>query len=169
MNQIQNHYFQPMQITKDLKIVTSYFEGLLLPANQFKEISLEINKLSLQVSKIVSDAENQEVYPQYIIDCVLLTLEHHGEEVDLLDQLVTIWSQAREQKQIKTKPIDEFFEDVEYISLWQLFVITAKEQKFTENYVRKMCKIIRRYSNMPTMWLYLHQISGDEIKTAYTF
>ena len=101
------------------------------------------------------------------MECLSITLDQTQNETQQLDALVIKWSQHKER--IFNKPIDEFFREVEYVTLWKLLTLVGRDAQWSEINVRQMCKIIRRYSNMPQLWLYLHKISGDDITTAYTF
>lgn len=145
-----------------------FLAGLNLSSLEIGKISTEIKQLALQVSKFESGVQDNQVYWQLLGASAQLVVNSARED-EVLEQLVPIWSQQRGVIISKDKPIDEFYREVEYYTLWCLLVQSATQQSFTPLIIAKMRAIIRRYSNMPALWYYLCQISGAELKTGYTF
>jgi hypothetical protein len=139
----------------------------LLPL-EIGKISAEVKQLALQVSKFESGLQDNQAYWQLLGSSAQLVVNSARED-EVLEQLVPIWSQQRGVIFSKEKPIDEFYREVEYYTLWCLLIQSATQQSFTPSIIAKMRAIIRRYSNMPALWYYLCQISGAELKTGYTF
>ncbi len=167
MSDLTKNFLADEQIQHDLNQIRLYCQSLKPDADQLVDVINEITKLSVQVNEIKSGVVEQESYQLFLAECTTIIFDTTLNESQQLDVLVLKWSQHN--KRIFDKPIDEFFREVEYVALWRLLTLVGINCQWSEIDVRQMCKIIRRYSNMPKLWLYLHKISGDEISTAYTF
>lgn len=148
--------------------VLDFIVNLKLSSPEIDKISVEVNQLFSQVSEFKSGLAENQAYWALLGDGAQFILNSERED-DVLEQLIPIWSQQRGIAFSKDKPIDEFYREVEYYTLWCLIIQSATQQSFTSLLIRKMRAIIRRYSNMPALWYFLCQISGEELKTAYTF
>lgn len=153
---------------RKLAKVLNFIASLKLTALEVEKISVEVNQLFSQIGEFESGLSLNQAYWDLLGVCAQLILNSERED-DVLEQLVPIWSQQRGSTFSKDKPIDEFYSEVEYYTLWYLLVQSAVQQSFTPLSIRKMRAIIRRYSNMPALWYFLCQISGEELKTGYTF
>lgn len=148
--------------------VLNFIANLKLSIVEIDKISREINQLSAQIHEFKSGFAIDQAYWDLLGDGAQLILNSERED-DVLEQLIPIWSQHRGIAFSKAKPIDDFYREVEYYTLWCLIVQSSTQQSFTPLLIRKMRAIIRRYSNMPALWYFLCQISGEELKTGYTF
>lgn len=151
-----------------LEQILKFIANLKLLPLEIDKISTEIKQLSLEVNDFKSGLANDQAYWQLLDFGVQLILNSSSED-DILKELVPIWSQQRGVVFDKDKLIDEFYRELEYYTLWSLLMQSATQQSFTPLVVSKMRAIIRRYSNMPALWYFLCQISGEELKTGYTF
>ncbi len=156
------------ETSPQIMLVLDFIASLNLPSLEIGKISTEIKQLALQVSKFESGLQDNQAYWQ-LLGASAQLIVNSAREDEVLEQLVPIWSQQRGFIFSKEKAIDEFYREVEYYTLCCLLVQSATLQSFTPSMIAKMRAIIRRYSNMPALWYYLCQISGDELKTGYTF
>ena len=156
------------EASPQIALVLDFIAALNLLPLENSKISAEVKHLATQVSKFNSGVQDNQAYWQLLGSSAQLIVNSARED-EVLEQLVPIWSQQRGIIFSKDKPIDEFYREVEYYTLWHLVVQSAIEQSFTPSIIAKMRAIIRRYSNMPALWYYLCQISGAEFKTGYTF
>lgn len=158
------------QFTKAaLDAVIIYFKQNKLIEHKPEILIDEANKLWNQITQINSgDEKSDESYRKFLWTNVIAT-NSDLEDAVVLEQLVPLWSASRGVKFAADKPIDEFYMEFELSWLWFLLASCASENSFDHTRVAKMRAIIRRYSNLPQIWLYLCQLDGDAIKTAYTF
>ena len=158
------------QFTKAaLDAVILYFKQNKLIEHKPEILIDEANKLWNQITQINSDDEKlNESYREFLWTNVITT-NSDLEDAVVLEQLVPLWSASRGVKFAADKPIDEFYMEFELSWLWFLLASCASENSFDHIRVAKMRAIIRRYSNLPQIWLYLCQLDGDAIEAAYTF
>ena len=96
-------------------------------------------------------------------------LSAFNHEAELLELLIPYWYRERGVTLAPEKLVDEFYFEFEMVTLWVLVAQCMQTQSFLAPALLKMRAIIRRYSNMPSLWLYLWDISDDELKSGYTF
>ena len=156
------------ETSPQIVLVLDFIASLNLPSLEIGKISTEIKQLALQVSKFESGLQDNQAYWQLLGSSAQLIINSTRED-EVLEQLVPIWSQQRDHAFSREKAIDEFYREVEYYTLCCLLIQSATQQLFKPLIITKMRAILRRYSNMPALWYYLCQISGDELKTGYTF
>ncbi len=154
--------------SNDLELALNFVANLQISEPERNKIKAEISLLFWEVSKFNSGLGETQKY-KLLLDAATQLIINSECEDDILDKLVPIWSQQRGSAFSKDKPVDEFYRETEYYTLWYLLVQGATDQAFNSYSVSKMRAIIRRYSNMPALWYFLCQISGEELKTAYTF
>ena len=168
-----------MQLTQ-IDFIARYFaqENVLLVQNYFSQVALiDINKdlLQAEISKLFQQVSNfndeklantdylaifAEILPEVLME---------NEEEAILQKIVPYWQKLRGNAISAEKPIDEFYYELELLVLWVLLFDTAYDKEQNIWRIQKMRNIIRRYSNMPQMWLLLYQHSGEEVSTLYTF
>jgi hypothetical protein len=132
------------------------------------DINREVERLYQQIVDFSSGLADNHEYYQFLMNNTD-EAEKFDEEADFLEWLIPVWSNERGRSFSQEKPIDEFYKELEFLILWKLLVDCVDANEFVRSRVTKMRAIIRRYSNMPALWLYLCKISGEEIKSAYTF
>lgn len=163
-------YYNLQQFTKAaLDAVILYFKQNKLIEHKPEILIDEANKLWNQITQIDSGNEKSNgSYREFLWTNVIAT-NPDLEDAVVLEQLVPLWSASRGVEFATDKPIDEFYMEFELSWLWFLLASCASEDNFDHVRVAKMRAIIRRYSNLPQIWLYLCQLDGNAIKTAYTF
>ena len=138
------------------------FDGISESENQL--IQQEITQLEVQVKKLISPQNYQK-----FIQNLLNTLDINVEEEELLELVVPIWVEQRNQIIPINTQIDDFYKQLELAILLSLITEFNLNQNIAHYKIKKMREIIRRYSNMPQLWLYLCKISGDTPIDAFTF
>ena len=131
-------------------------------------ISQEISELQQQVLQFNDSLATPTEYLNLLYG-LSLSLFVINEEAELLELLIPYWEAKRGVKLGRDKPIDEFYAEFELLTLWRLIAKSIQSQEFLAEDLLKMRSIIRRYSNMPSFWLYLWDISGEEVKVGFTF
>lgn len=152
-----------------LEAVKSYFQQKELVEHKPEILINEATELWQEVNLIQSgEGSLNQTYRDFLWSYAI-NLDPKLNDAEVLELLVPLWSAARGNKFAANKPIDKFYTELELSWLWFLMVSCAGENEFDQIRVAKMRAIIRRYSNLPQIWLYLCQLDGDAIKTAYTF
>lgn len=162
--------FNLQKFTKTaLDAVIIYFKQNNLSEDESKMLVDEAEQLWNQIMQIYDgDEKLNESYRNFLWTSVIAT-NPDLDDAEVLEQLVPLWSSSRGVQFAVDKPIDEFYMDFELSWLWFLLASCVSENNFDQIRVAKMRAIIRRYSNLPQLWLYLCQLDGDVIETAYTF
>lgn len=151
---------------KQLKVIPSEIVSVLLtyviPAN-YEALTAELTNFTSRVETISSEEKYYELlYSQ-------IELEFDMEEAELLDKLVPLWVQTRGVVFDKERQIDEFYMDFEMLALAYLLDKCVQCADFDAARVEKIIKILKRYDMMVTLWLILCELSGEKVKTGYTF
>ena len=107
-------------------------------------------------------------YPQ-LLYALALELDQLTDEAVILDRVVTEWSLQRGQLFSADKNIDEFYTEFELFMLCYQLINSVNDQEFSKLRLISLRRIIKRYGKLSELWQYLCQISGEEIKTSYTF
>jgi hypothetical protein len=154
--------------TNNLAIVNQYIATLDFQPTALIEVQTEMRQLFDQVASCASDSQADNTYLHLLASAFAATHEL-SEEDARLEVVIPLWAQARGKQIPATKPVDEFYRELEYYSLWQLIYQMSVNHGLTKDTAHRMRAIIRRYSNMPTWWLYLCQYCGDELASGYTF
>ena len=160
---------QDVLTAENLLICQKYFTKVKLTEIECTTISNELARLFNQVYVFAGGlSEQPQTYFTFLYQQTSLAVRF-SEEAELLEWVIPAWSTARGKHFAADKPVDEFYRELELLLLWQLICLACREQEFSNPLVTKMRVIIRRYSNMPALWQYLCNLSGEEIKSAYTF
>lgn len=144
----------------------STLKNLTITDNKLTDqISSEIDRLNLMFTHLCS--ANSTTYIDFLLQ---LSTEQNVllDEAELLETVIPIWASSRGNKIPQDKSVDDFYAEFELVTLCMLLNKFANGDKSSE-LIMKLRSIIRRYSNMPTMWRYLCQISGDNLTDSYTF
>ena len=143
------------------------FFPTVTPSNQLS-IPQELRRLHQQVSDFTSANTDNSDYLNYLHSLVQLT-DNYSEEADILDCVVDSWQAERGKLFSTSKLIDELYTEFELVKLWVLIVNSVNNSDLSSGAIQQMRGVIRRYSNLPSFWLYLCQLSGDAVKTGYNF
>lgn len=147
-------------------------QGYFAKSNPDSRISslliTEVSGLYKQVSVFDDELVGKEAY-QNLLYTLVRQLEPITEEAQLLEVLIPNWQFLRGNQISRDKAVDEFYFEFEMITLWVLLTDSITGGKFQPQVVSKMRAIIRRYSNLPNLWQFLCNYSGEEVKVGYTF
>lgn len=164
MDTMNNHQIK-LDVVNELTDMQKYFSSNLS--------NLEFNKINHELENVRNEINSRIInfngeYREFIIDCVdqVLEIDH---EADLLEIIVPLWANAHGNIVPREKGIDEFYYDLEQVILWQMLLNLIASTTVSTHILSKLRTIVRRYSTMPQLWIYLCNTSGDELKTAYTF
>lgn len=164
MDNMNNHQIK-LDLVNESTDMQKYFSNNLS--------NLEFNKIKNELENVRNEINSRIInfngeYREFVIDCVdqVLEIDH---EADLLEIIVPLWANARGGIVPVEKSIDEFYYDVEQVILWQMLLDVISSNIISTHTLSKLRTIVRRYSTMPQLWIYLCKASGDELKTAYTF
>ncbi len=146
-----------------------YFMQLNIDDYAVKQIQDEIEKLYDLILGFNDELISCNYDYLYLLYSKIIELAPVEEEASLLETLVPFWQQIRGSQLSREKAIDEFYYEFEMLKLWVLICDAIANNEFSADLIRKMRAIIRRYSNMPQLWLFLCRQSGEEIKTSFTF
>ena len=138
------------ETSPQIVLVLDFIASLNLLPLEISKISAEVKQLAAQISKFESGLQDNQAYWQLLGTSAQLIVNSTRED-EVLEQLVPVWSQQRDHAFSREKPIDEFYREVEYYTLWCLLIQSATQQSFTPSIIAKMRAIIRRYSNMPAL------------------
>ncbi|MEN9946185.1 MAG: hypothetical protein RLZZ293_571 [Pseudomonadota bacterium] len=130
------------------------------------DILQEIELLSQEVELILLQHNLHLIELERL--CCALNLQH--DESQVIDLIVDYWLKVR-QNGLAQLTIDDLYQQIEYLWLWQLLNQLVREQFNNSNQLvlSKIRKIIRRYSKMPKLWQYICLISGEQVSVSYTF
>lgn len=152
-----------------LEAVITYFQQKELVEHKPDILIDEATGLWQEINLIKSGEDSlNQTYRDFLWNYII-NLDPKLDDAEVLELIVPLWSASRGNKFAADKPIDEFYTEFELSWLWFLMASCADENNFDHIKVAKMRAIIRRYSNLPQIWLYLCQLDGGIIKTAYTF
>jgi hypothetical protein len=161
---MNNHQIK-LDIVNEFTDMQKYFSNDLSNL-EFNKINHELESLRNEINSRIINFNDE--YREFIIDCVeeVLEIDH---EADLLEIIVPLWANERGNIVPIEKSIDEFYYDVEQVMLWQMLLNLVSSTTVSTHILSKLRAIVRRYSTMPQLWIYLCNMSGDKLKTAYTF
>lgn len=154
--------------TNNLKLVQDYFTNLALTDINKSLLHAEIAELFQRVSNFQDEKQPNPDYLSTLAEILPEILLEIDEEL-ILHKVVPYWQRLRGSIISAKKAIDEFYFELEMLSLWTLLFDSIHGKELAHQRVYRMRSIIRRYSNMPQMWLLLYQQSGEGVSTAYTF
>jgi len=161
-NEIMQHYMK-VDMSNFLSDRYDIDEILVNAANT------EIDSLIKQVLQFADSIAKGHYH--LVLDRLVSNLYSAEDESVFLEKLIPQWQSLRNNALISSfKPIDEFYYEVEIFMLMKLIINpVANNEVYNISQIAKMRSIVRRYSNMPNFWQILCIISGDEVKTSYTF
>ncbi len=147
----------------------SLFSKLGQSMKDAQQLVSEIRRLQDQVTNFESGCMvDGAVYREWLLGEVLKLLWIEDETL-FLEPVITLWHSERGRKFADEKAVDEFYCEVELLRLWVLIVSLVINLDLSTLTIKLMRTIIRRYSNMPQLWLFLINYSCNGVQTAYTF
>lgn len=150
-------------MNQDFKLANSNWLGDIKEEDK-QSILNEISQLNKQVNEYLSLQE----YNSYMRD-LYQNIDLEKTEAELLEFIVPDWVAHRSKEIPQDIQIDEFYEHLEMLILLNLIHEYSNNKELPEYKIKKMRDIIRRYSNMPSLWLFLCNISGQNISSTYSF
>lgn len=151
----------------DIEIVNNYLYSKLSP-NDYLLASEELTLLHNGIDNFTGGLEDDQLYYSFLLEQSLL-VEKFSEEADFLEWVIPLWSKERGKSFCFDKAVDEFYRELELLTLWRILVRTMTRDKFQKSEISLMRRIIRRYGKMPVLWRYLCNLSGEDVTAAYTF
>lgn len=154
-----------MSILTNLEFITeqqqisTYFGSEDLPI--VSELVSFAQKMQLLKAELSSD------YKNFLLNLIVSVDINHDESF-ILEQIIPQWAKSRGQDVPADKSVDQFYFEFEMLLLWECLLRFVADDK-NQVVILKLRNIIRRYSNLPELWQYLCQISGDKVTDAYTF
>ena len=149
-----------------LNLLNTYLTRLNIEESLIVATINEISELTTEVNNFNDDVAKSNYLK--VLDTLSQELIYISDEAELLEILIPKWQTLR-NNQICNKPIDEFYAELELYFLAELIHSFAISQETSSQQIKKMRKIVRRYSNMPNFWQVLCKLSGDEVASGYTF
>lgn len=152
----------------DDRIVEDYFADKIAK-NDYPTMINELKQLRNVIDDFNSGLVNGDsIYYAFLLQQSQL-IKNFNQEAEFLEWIIPLWSQERGKTFAAEKVVDEFYRELELLTLWRLLLQAIQKNEFLPADVRQMRRIIRRYGKMPVLWRYLCNLSGEDITTAYTF
>lgn len=152
----------------NIQAVSNYFETKL-DKNNCMAVTNELQQLSDEVADFDCGLEGGNLsYYDFLFHQSQL-IKNFNQESEFLEWVIPLWSQQRGKIFAADKAVDEFYRELEMLTLWRLLLNALQNNDFSVTDTRQMRRIIRRYGKMPVLWRYLCNLSGEDITTAYTF
>lgn len=152
----------------DEQIIVDYFADKIAK-NDYPPIVNELKQLQNVIDDFNSGLVNGDpAYYAFLLQQSQL-IKNFNQEAEFLEWVIPLWSQERGKIFAADKAVDEFYRELELLTLWRLLLKAIQNDEFLSAEVRQMRRIIRRYGKMPLLWRYLCNLSGEDITTAYTF
>lgn len=152
----------------NIEAIRNYFE-FKLDKNDCMAVTNELQQLSNEVSGFNCGLKDGNLsYYNFLFQQSQL-IKNFNQESEFLEWVIPLWSQQRGKIFATDKAVDEFYRELELLTLWRLLLNSLENNDFSVTDIRQMRRIIRRYGKMPVLWRYLCNLSGEDITTAYTF
>lgn len=146
-------------------LLSRYLDSYSFDDKLIESASNELLELIKQIRQF--NGVNDVNYYHEILENITNELYLLDDESEMLDKIIPKWQELTKEA-LLSKPIDEFYYEIELFMLLKL-IVRLLDNSVLPAKIGKIRAIIRRYSNMPCFWQILCVIDGDTISSAYTF